>query len=208
MRPATHQRLHEPLHSAIDYALRLHTAVGRGAELCLAKEQAVLTNLALEVPDGGADPAFRGARYALVCWLDELFICHSDWADRWSERKLESTLYGGNDRAWDFWRQAKLAAAQTDDDALGAYYLCAALGFRGEMRTDPAALNSWFDQTRTRVTRHARQRTPQAAGSRRRRAGAPLRGEARLRRMLAIAAVVTIALAPLATYAVMQRLLA
>ncbi|TWT36532.1 hypothetical protein KOR34_14380 [Posidoniimonas corsicana] len=198
----------EPLHKAIRYALRLHSAVERGERLSLAKEQTVLTGLALEVPDGGADDHFRGARYALVCWLDELFICRSQWSDAWNERKLESALYGGNDRAWEFWRQAQRAAAQTTDDALSAYYLCVALGFRGRLRNDPPALEEWFEQTRARVTRSAGLAATPAARRRRRSSPPRLRGEARLRRFVAVATVATILLAPFATYAVMQRIFA
>src|SRR5262245_55589884 len=50
---------------------------------------------------------FLGVRYALTCWLDELFILDTKWEKEWNEQKLEMALYGTNDRAWKFWEQAQ-----------------------------------------------------------------------------------------------------
>src|ERR1700677_3661983 len=36
---------------------------------------------------------FLGIRYALACWLDEIFIADSLWKDQWNDSKLETTLY-------------------------------------------------------------------------------------------------------------------
>jgi type VI secretion system protein ImpK len=57
----------------------------------------------------GGEQQFLGIRYALVCWLDELFTLDSPLAGAWNERKLEVALYGTNDRAWKFWDQARRA---------------------------------------------------------------------------------------------------
>jgi type VI secretion system protein ImpK len=95
---------------------------------------------------------FLGARYALVCWLDELFVLYTSWADAWSEHKLEVALYAGNDRAWRFWDQAKLAATRSAD-ALEVYFLCVALGFRGELHEEAERLDEWFESTRGQLTR-------------------------------------------------------
>src|SRR6266852_5305509 len=60
---------------------------------------------------------FLGIRYALACWLDEVFILDSPWGRIWNERKIEEALYGTNDRAWFFWEQAQHAANRTGVDA-------------------------------------------------------------------------------------------
>ncbi len=52
---------------------------------------------------------FLGIRYALVCWLDEIFIIDSPWNDQWNEASLEASLYGDRERAWRFWEQAERA---------------------------------------------------------------------------------------------------
>jgi type VI secretion system protein ImpK len=195
------------LHRAIDYALRLHSAVERGANRDIAHEQAVLTNLALETPGGDQPGKCRGARYALVCWLDELFTCHSRWADAWNEGKLESTLYGGNDRAWEFWRQAQLADAEPTDDSLAAYYLCVALGFRGELRDQPERLAVWVEKTRSRVARGSTPASQATRVARRTRPALRLRGKTRLRQFVTFATIAATVLVPLAAFAITRRVL-
>ena len=61
----------------------------------------------------------------------------------WNESKLEVRLYDGNDRAWRFWEQAKLAEARAERDALEGFYLCVMLGFRGEQIDKPRAVQDW-----------------------------------------------------------------
>src|SRR5437870_4846987 len=51
---------------------------------------------------GGRSNYFMGIRYALACWLDEIFI-DSPWKDLWDNNKLETAIYSTNDRAWKFW---------------------------------------------------------------------------------------------------------
>jgi type VI secretion system protein ImpK len=106
---------------------------------------------------GGADEAgrhdqvFLGVRYALVCWLDELFILESPWRAAWNERKLEVDLYGTNDRAWRFWEQAKVAEARHAADALEVFFLCVMLGFRGERRDQRDQLRAWVTAAKARA---------------------------------------------------------
>jgi type VI secretion system protein ImpK len=95
---------------------------------------------------------YLGARYALTCWLDELFIVHSPWSSAWNERKLEVALYGSNDRAWRFWEQARLAEKRPTTDALEAYFLCVMLGFRGELGEDTDRLRAWCKSVQGRLT--------------------------------------------------------
>src|SRR5262249_52283168 len=78
---------------------------------------------------GRSSDQFLGIRYALVCWLDEIFILDSSWKDQWSERSLEVDLYNSRERAWKFWEQADRASARPSTDALEVFFLCVMLGF-------------------------------------------------------------------------------
>jgi type VI secretion system protein ImpK len=86
---------------------------------------------------------YLGIRYALACWLDEIFIEDSPWKDLWIDNKIETTLYGTNLRASKFWEQAQRAQARPTRDALEVYYLCVMLGFRGDLFGKPAELTAW-----------------------------------------------------------------
>ena len=92
----------------------------------------------------GAEP-FLGIRYALACWVDEIFIADSPWSQQWTESMMEVSLYGGSSlRAVRFWEQAKKAEARPGTDALEVFLWCVMLGFRGEPargRDQPAAVD-------------------------------------------------------------------
>jgi hypothetical protein len=102
-----------------------------------------------------AEP-YLGVGYPLACWADELFTLNSPVAAAWNERKFEVEFFATNDRAWRFWRQARLAADRPTDDDLEVFFLCAALGFRGEWVDEPAALRAWFGATRERLLKGLR----------------------------------------------------
>src|SRR5205823_14678794 len=110
--------------------IALRGRLERGERLDLPREQAELKTLLMAdnelrtLPDYVGEgnfgqtimgaprtgpPAFRGVRYALTSWLDELCIVDApkDWAANWNEQKLETALYGTNDRAWRFWEEAR-----------------------------------------------------------------------------------------------------
>ncbi len=105
----------------------------------------------------GADPVrtraghhFLGIRYAMVCWLDEIFIRDSPWREQWRNQCLELGLrYDGVERAWRFWEQAELASARPNTDALEVFYLCAMLGFRGNK--SPEELKTWCDRAKVQL---------------------------------------------------------
>jgi type IV/VI secretion system ImpK/VasF family protein len=92
---------------------------------------------------------FRGCRYALAAWLDDLFIlnvpadsvCSRFWSQHGMELELYGTINGGNV----FWTQATQAQQQGRLDALEVMYLCMMLGFRGALRGQPAQIKSWRD---------------------------------------------------------------
>jgi len=145
----------------------------------------------------GTDP-FLGIRYALVCWLDELFILESPWSAEWNERKLEAALYGTNDRAWKFWDQAKRAESQQGSDALEVFFLCVMLGFRGDLREESTRLQAWVAGTQIRVAKSQAQEFTVPPELQPPTNVPPLRGRERLQRMVLIASVVVLLLIPVA----------
>ena len=95
---------------------------------------------------------FALAQFALVYWADEVLI-KSAWrfADSWKNSILELDYFGTRRAAVDFWDRAKQAEEQTrvrgraprNVDALETFFLCAALGFRGELFQDETELEAW-----------------------------------------------------------------
>jgi type VI secretion system protein ImpK len=112
--------------------------------------------------DGGA---FLGARYALACWIDELFIVHTDsaWSERWKERILEVALFGTRERAWKFWEQLDIVlkrpntprlTAVPGGDALETFFLCVALGFRGKNLDNPSKVREYVEEIRPQLSKN------------------------------------------------------
>jgi type VI secretion system protein ImpK len=109
---------------------------------------------------------FLGIRYALACWLDEIFIDPtSEWGRHWTEDSLEWRLFQSRDRAWKFWLQAEKAAAQVGNDALEGYYLCVILGFRGEKRDQADSIRNWVNSTQRRIVRAQKEPPPLPDGA-------------------------------------------
>jgi type VI secretion system protein ImpK len=209
-------------------ALEIAKRLGDGETLSFEVEQAALRTMLLSelearrLPEYGGDaepisyrPAtagaaarqrFLGIRYALACWLDELFLNHTTWDALWNEQKLEMELYGTNDRSWKFWEQAQLAEKRTANDALEAFFLCAELGFRGDLAGEPAKLEAWLTSVRTQLARAQSQpwiappeREPQTNVP-------PLRGRNRLQKMLLVGGVLLLLLIPVLTLFLMLQL--
>jgi type VI secretion system protein ImpK len=162
------------------------------------------------VPRGVAGPrggdAFLGIRYALVCWLDELFILDSSWSTEWNERKLEAALYGTNDRAWKFWDQARRAETQPGGDALEVFFLCVMLGFRGDLREDATKLQAWTAGTQIRVAKSQAQEWQVPSELQPPTNVPPLRGRDRLQRMVLVTGLVLLIIIPLTTFLLVKGL--
>src|ERR1700694_3217684 len=94
---------------------------------------------------------FLGMRYALVCWLDEIFILDSPWKDQWNQHSLEVDLYNSRERAWRFWDQADRASAPPSTDALEVFFLCVMLGFRGDKASNPEELTQWCERMKAQL---------------------------------------------------------
>jgi type VI secretion system protein ImpK len=164
----------------INYALSLKERLDYGERADMRKEQAALMGLlgsemeAKRFTDYGGDHStnignqsimasqtggsyrssdFMGIRYALACWLDELFVLDSPWGADWNEYKIETAFFRSNDRAFKFWDQARLAEARPNSDALEVFFLCVMLGFRGDYREQPDELQKWITVTQSRLAK-------------------------------------------------------
>ena len=100
----------------------------------------------------GDQTGFLGIRYALACWLDDIFILDSVWREQWNANKMEYALYKLNKRNNEFWEQAQRAQTRPTRDAIEVYYLCVMLGFRGKMHEKLIELNAWRDSVQTQIT--------------------------------------------------------
>ncbi len=142
-------------------------------------------------------PGFLGVRYALACWLDETFIADSPWKEPWTDNKLETVLFGTNERATEFWKQAQAAQNRPTRDALEVYYLCVMLGFRGELLGKPAEIAAWRDRVEAQITQtEGRDYTP-PPGLAITPNVPPLTGLPRMQRWFVIATVAALAFIPL-----------
>ena len=219
MQPALADIVHAVLLRGLDLKKRLE----EGPAPSLDVEQAVLKDLLLaesetaRVPEYGLDRDrprgklddtagsslstgkgdFLGVRYALVCWLDELFTRgNSDWAADWNEQKLEVELYGSNDRSWRFWQQAQLAQSRATDDALEVFYLCVMLGFRGDLREHDQRLRRWAGSARQRLGQITEIQWPYASQLNVPVPAQPLRGRRRLRQMVMVTCLTVVTAVP------------
>lgn len=221
------------VHPVLAYGLRLKERLHQADELNLMDEQSALKGLlqtdsqARRLADFGGDrlvdqssgnwggraadggrrgsDGFLGARFALVCWLDELFTLDSPWAGRWNEHKLETELYGSTDRAFKFWEQARKAEASQGTDALEVYYLCTMLGFRGDLRQAPDRLQAWCSAVEARLAQGQREwpappeRKPETHVP-------PLRGRDRMQSVILIASLLLGVLIPLGAFFIVSQL--
>jgi type VI secretion system protein ImpK len=155
------------VYPVIGHGLRLKERVTRGERPNILNEQAALKGLlgsatqsspwgtdgapiTTSVAPGGRSTSFLGIRYALTCWLDEIFV-ESPWQAEWNEQKLEQALYHSNLRYEKFWDQARLAEAMPGSDAHEAFLLCVLLGFRGKLGEDARLLREWVETARVRI---------------------------------------------------------
>jgi len=136
-------------HPVITYALKIKDRLDRGEDVSLDRSRAELERLL--TPIAGSRTGFAkedDVRYALTCWVDEIFILHSPWKKGWNESKLEFQLFRSNERATRFWEKANRALATGDVALVEVFLLCVALGFRGAMADDPDRLMQWTEGAR------------------------------------------------------------
>src|SRR5262249_6052445 len=148
--------------------VRLREGRGGGEPLDFDTEQSELKKRLLSEPEArrwtefggdrgesGRGEHFLGIRYALTCWLDEIFILdpHSPWGPQWNDRSLGRALYDSRDRGYKFWEQAQRAEIRPGTDASEVFFLCVMLGFRGEKRDRAVELQNWVNAVRARILR-------------------------------------------------------
>ena len=147
------------------HGLKLKDRLTRGERPNFALEQSTLKGMLgsshQPAPWGaGVDPNvstaghhFLGVRYALTCWLDEIFI-DSPWRREWDENKLEQTLFQTNIRYSNFWAQARVAESMPGgSEAQEAFLFCVLLGFRGELGERANELREWVTAARARASK-------------------------------------------------------
>lgn len=119
----------------------------------------------------GREEDFELARCALVCWLDELFTVHCPWPSQhaFRARCLElqypelHALRGRKPPEVQrpvegptlFYEMAEVARRRPEVDAVETYYLCVALGFKGQL-LDETERRAWLDE----IYNHIRERQP------------------------------------------------
>jgi len=201
------------VYPTLAYGLKVRDALQKGETLDFDKEQAAFRGLlqtreaARRWPDYSGDgEQFLGVRYALTCWIDEIFIDGTRWAQTWNEKKLETSLYGSNDRAYNFWEQAKIAEARSEIDALEVFYLCMMLGFRGDLTGAPERVldrrDAWeaqFGQRRARQWNSPPELPPRTHVP-------PLTGRDKFRKALMILGIVVAILIPIGTFSLITAM--
>jgi type VI secretion system protein ImpK len=188
------------VYKVMTYTLDLKDRVDQEAEPDLERERSRLIELlpahagvGLQSDYSGDGRTFLGARYALACWIDELFIVYSSWAERWKPLILEQALFGSRERATRFWEQADIvlrrpnaprASSPPGPDAVETFFLCIVLGFRGTYREDPQKIREYVEEMRPQVTKTAAWASPSDLGVKTN--IEPLLGRETLRRVVAI----------------------
>jgi type VI secretion system protein ImpK len=168
------------VYRVISYALDLKDRVEQGGEPDLEQERSRLIEMlppnagtALQLDYAGDGKIFLGARYALSCWIDELFIVYSSWSERWKPLILEQALFGTRVRAEKFWEQAEIvlrrpsaprASVPPGADALETFFLCILLGFRGTHRENPGKIREYVEEMRPQVVKAADWPSPADSG--------------------------------------------
>jgi type VI secretion system protein ImpK len=220
----------------ISYGLQLRARVMNGEDLDLYTEQQVIKGKLLSemeasrnvdfggdsrgssgesitmsrslVPGGRGSgrEAFLGIRYALACWLDEIFIDNTPWSVSWDNLKIETQLYGSNDRAWNFWQQAERAEARPGGDALEVFFLCVMLGFRGERRGNIDDLQTWVSKIQARLSRSAGGEWPVPPELDPQIYVPPLHGRERMERMFLIGGIAFLVMIPALAFVLIRYL--
>jgi len=138
----------------IDQTLRLRERIASGQTNDLLAIRSELRELLYRVQSGedrlgrSRNTDYLGLSYPLACWIDEVMTSDTTVGTIWNESKLEGSLFGTNDRAWMFWRQADLAETMGYQDDVTVFYLCVSLGFTGQFSSEPEKIAAWNHRMR------------------------------------------------------------
>ena len=116
------------------HVLGLLERIGRNQVLPYDQERQAICHCFVRA-DGllGSRPDWELAKYALVCWVDEV-LGAAAWEHRkvWQNQALEFDLFETRDKDSKFYAAAQQAGPHCD--ALEVFYICTALGFHGLYR--------------------------------------------------------------------------
>jgi hypothetical protein len=157
-------------------------------------------------PPGRWGEHFLGVRYLLVCWLDEIMVA-SPYGEHWNNSKLETALYGTNDRAESFWEQARRAEGRVGSDASEVSFLCVMLGFRGMLRGQPEQLQKWVGAVQARIAKGQGADCPIPPEQDPPINVPPRRGRERLQRLVLLWGAVLLALVPAEVFLAVRQFL-
>jgi type VI secretion system protein ImpK len=204
------EELANVVYPVIQQGLGLKDKLQRGESLDLKQQQANLRGLlqseALNGDNSTAEDRFLGIRYALVSWLDEIFILYTPAsADWWEAHGMEWEYFRTNDRAFKFWEQAARAEALGSADALEVFFLCVVLGFRGDYVGSPDRVKAWRDPALSQISR-SRAEFPLPVALQPPTNVPPLEGARRLQGMLVAWAVSLLVLVPAIVFLLLYQL--
>lgn len=102
---------------------------------------------------GPAADAWSLASYALASVVDELLIVDISWSGQawWENHAMEVELFGSRRRATEFFEKAEKAAVLPDGDALQVFVAAVVMGFQGNYRERPDAIEGWLRTNRQRI---------------------------------------------------------
>jgi len=152
-----HANTAELVDPVLERTCRMRDSAASGDRSSLDEGRSALKELLSRVRNaelaggGGGGGDYLGIVYPLVCWIDEVMTAEPMLGSRWNENKLEGELFGTNDRAWMFWRQADLAATLGRSDDLAVFFLCVSLGFTGRHTGQPEKLAAWMHRMRVEL---------------------------------------------------------
>ncbi len=208
--PDVQEDVAQAVYPVLEHVLNVRQRLHRGEEPDLAAERATLERM-LDVDREARRYSDLAAeldiRYALVCWIDELFIQEPRWGQAWNERKLEVTVFNSNDRAWKFWEKARRALTRSEHDALEVFYLTVMLGFRGELRERPEELRSWSSAAKVQLSRSQTRSWAAPPDLEPPTQVPPLQQRERLRSLVMRASIVLVLAVPLVVFSVIRLLM-
>jgi type VI protein secretion system component VasF len=189
------------VYTVISRAIDLKDRLDQGEHLDIAAEHHQLAGMIRGEGEGRrlrdyiGDGVFLGARYALACWVDELFIihCQPPWADQWKDKTIEDDVFHTMLAATKFWEQADIvlqrpgaprSSAPPGSDAVETFFLCVALGFRGTHFDDPTKVSEYAAEMRAHLAHAPQWQPPRDLGVKTN--VDPLLGRATLRRVVGI----------------------
>ncbi len=102
---------------------------------------------------GAAADAWSLASYAMASAVDELLIVDISWSGQawWENHAMEVELFGSRRRATEFFEKAEKAATLPDGDALQVFVAAVVMGFQGNYRERPDAIEGWLRTNRQRI---------------------------------------------------------